>query len=281
MRVKFFGQFLIEQGEIDELQLRQALNLMERENRSIGELAVIAGFASEAEARRVHGEQRRLDLPMGELAVRMGVLNSVELEELLLVQLQTRLNLEEAIVRLGLIPEDRVARLLDAFKQEQGQHQELDGAGEIELPPALCGNRVAERLLSLLPRMCCRVGRLEVKIGRGEPLDSLLEQVLVASLEIVGSHGVVMTLAAERGFGEMLALGISGIDDKLLASELAVDALGEFLNVLAGNVAASLEAEGLESRLQAPKFGVLPTEGTRFPIASNYGSAEFVLLPTS
>jgi CheY-specific phosphatase CheX len=279
MRVKFFGQFLFEQGEIDELQLRQALDLMERENQTLGELAVSAGFASRAESRRVNGEQRRLDLPFGELAVRMGVLNSVELEELLLVQLEARLNLEEAIVRLGLIPEDRVGALLDAFKQEQ--HQELDGSGEIELPPALQGNRVAERLLSLLPRMCRRVARLDVKMGRGEPLDSLLEEVLVASLEVAGSHGVVMTLAAERSFGEMLALGISGIDDKSLASELAVDALGEFLNVLAGNVAASLEAQGLENRLEAPKFGVLPTEGTRFPIASNYGQAVFVLLPNS
>jgi hypothetical protein len=281
MSVQFFGQFLIEQGEIDELQLRQALDLMEQENQTLGELAAGAGFASEAETRRVNGEQRRLDLPFGELAVRMGVLNSVELEELLLVQLETRLNLEEAVVRLGLIPEDRVALLLDTFKQEQGRHQELDGSGEIELPPALRGNRVAERLLSLLPRMCRRVARLEVKMGRGEPLDSLLEEVLVASLEIAGGHGVVMTLAAERHFGEMLALGISGIDDKSLASELAVDALGEFLNVLAGNVVASLEAQGLECRLEAPKFGVLPTEGTRFPIASHYGQAVFVLVPGS
>jgi len=67
MRVKFFGQVLLEQGEIDELQLRQALDLMERENRTIGELAVSAGFASEAEGRRVNGEQRRLDLSFGEL----------------------------------------------------------------------------------------------------------------------------------------------------------------------------------------------------------------------
>jgi hypothetical protein len=277
MSVKFFGQFLLERGEIDEVDLRQALDLMEQENQTLGELAVARGFASAADTRRVNGEQRRLDLRFGELAVRMGVLNSVELEELLIVQLETRLNIEDAVVRLGLLPEDRVGLLLDDFKQEQ--EREFGGSCDIDLLPALRGNAVAERLLSLLPRLFRRVARIEVKLGSGEPLDCLLPHVLVASLEIVGNRGLVMTLAAERSLGEKLAVGVSGIDDASLAAELAVDALGEFLNVLAGNVVAALEAEGLENRLEAPKFGVLPTAGTRFSIASDYGEAVFVLVP--
>ena len=277
MSARFFGQFLLEKGEIDALHLRQSLDLMGRENLTLGELAVFKGFASEAETRRVGGEQRRRDLPFGELAVKMGVLNSVEIEELLLLQLETRVNLEDAIVRLGFLPEDRAALLLDEFKQERGR--ELQGSCDVELPPELCDNPVAERLVLLLPRMLRRVARIEVEIESGEPLDCLLSQVLVASLEIVGTRGLLMTLAADRDFGEKLAVGVAGIGDASLASELAVDALGEFLNVLAGNAVTALEAEGLENRLEAPKFGVLPTEGTRFPIASNYGEAVFVLLP--
>ncbi len=74
MGLRFFGQFLIERGEIDSSQLREVLDLMERENRTLGELAVDAGFASAADCRRVNGEQRRLDRPFGELAQEMGVL---------------------------------------------------------------------------------------------------------------------------------------------------------------------------------------------------------------
>ena len=99
MSVVFFGQFLIERGEIDAVQLREALDLMEQENRTLGELAAAAGYATAADARRVNGEQRRLDLPFGEIALRMGVLNSVELEDLLLVQHETRLHLHDAIAR--------------------------------------------------------------------------------------------------------------------------------------------------------------------------------------
>ena len=61
MSVVFFGQFLIERGEIDEAELREALNLMEYENRTLGEIAVDVNYTSAADARRVNGEQRRLD----------------------------------------------------------------------------------------------------------------------------------------------------------------------------------------------------------------------------
>ena len=39
MGVKFFGQFLIEQGEIDASHVREALELMEDTNPTLGELA--------------------------------------------------------------------------------------------------------------------------------------------------------------------------------------------------------------------------------------------------
>jgi CheY-specific phosphatase CheX len=86
-----------------------------------------------------------------------------------------------------------------------------------------------------------------------------------------------MTLAVDHTFGEKMAVGISGFDDPELARELAADALGEFLNILAGNVVGALAAEGMVCRLQAPQFGVLPTEGHRFDLASDFGFAVVVI----
>ena len=53
MGVKIFGQYLIEQGEIDSAQLRAALELMDRENRSLGELATAEGILSAERADKV------------------------------------------------------------------------------------------------------------------------------------------------------------------------------------------------------------------------------------
>ena len=273
MTVQCFAQFLLERGEIDEGHLREALDLMESENKTIGELAVAAGYASAAEARRVNGEQRRLDLPYGELAIRMGVLNSVELEEIMLIQHSTRVQIQDALVRLDHLAEDSVGQLLDEFKQEQAPY----GNAGASLPNELSASRIASRLIGLFPRFCKRVGRIEIQMTAGAVLESLIEYVLVASVDVLGADKVKMTLAVERSFGERIAIGISGIDDREIASELTVDALGEFLNILAGNVVGALDAEGVDCRLEPPHFGVLPTEGYRFDVASEYGYATLVV----
>ena len=142
MTAKFFGQFLLECGEIDEAELRLALELMEKENLTLGEFAVRSGFATEADCRRVNGEQRRKDVPFGELAVHMGVLNSIELEELLQRQRETRLELSTALVNLEFLSADRMHALSDAFKSEQRQLL----PGEVELPPALARHHDAIRI---------------------------------------------------------------------------------------------------------------------------------------
>jgi CheY-specific phosphatase CheX len=273
MSVKCFAQFLLERAEIDEGHLREALDLMESKNKTIGELAVAAGYASADEARRVNGEQRRLDLPYGELAVRMGVLNSVELEEVALLQHTTRIQIQDALVQLGHVAEDSIGRLLDEFKKDQAPYANK----EAHLPSELAKSRVASRLVDLFPRFCRRMGRIETKMTVCADPDSMIEHVLVASIVIVGTDTVKMTLAVDHTFGERMAVGISGFDDPELARELAADAVGEFLNILAGNVVGALAAEGMVCRLEAPQFGVLPTEGYRFDLASDFGFAVLVI----
>lgn len=274
MSVEFFGQFLLRQGELDDLQLRQALELMEEVNQALGELAVEQGFASEADCRRVNGEQRRKDLPFGELAMQMGVLNSVELEELLVTQQKTRVDLRKALVELGLLPEDRAQLLHDQWKSEQAS----EVSGSSQLPHALRGNRTAELTMGLFARMCQRVADLNVKVGPGHELEGLPENVLLATIPVMGTQPLRITLLVDHTFGERLARGLLGMQLDALAGELSLEAVGEFLNVLMGNVVATLGEEALDLRLEPPSYGVLPTRGWRFEIVTEAtGSAEIVL----
>jgi CheY-specific phosphatase CheX len=275
MGLQFFGQFLISRGEIDSSQLRAGLDLMESKNQTLGELAVEAGFALPAECRRVNGEQRRLDRPFGELAVEMGVLDSIELEELLQKQQETRMNISDALISLEYTKPDRIAALEDLFKREQADHK----AGKPPLPEALQGIRVAECLIDLLPRYCNRMARLEVKLDAGERLTEPDRLELVASLGMMGNPGVKMVLCTDRTFARQLAAGISGLPADGLSDELCLDAVGEFLNVLGGNVMSMLESEGQAYRLEAPRFNVPPVDGWRFEIAAQQGEAAFLLAP--
>jgi hypothetical protein len=269
---KFFGQFLLEQGAIDAMQLRAALDLMERENQTIGEIAIAGGFASAAECRRVHGEQRRKDLPWGELAVQMGVLNNIELDELLRIQRGTRLPLAGALVHLELLAADQARALHDAFKSEQ-----TDVPAELELPGALAGNRAAEVTVELLTRLLRRIVGIDAQLGPGREVEALPEGALLASVPVVGTHGVRITMIVETRFGEKLAAGLLGFDLEDLAAELSLDAIGEFLNVLAGNVVSLLD-EVLEFRLEPPCYGVLPTAGYAFDLETEGdGRAQLIL----
>ncbi len=274
MSPEFFGQFLLRRGEIDEAQLRQALDLMEELNPTLGQLAVGEGFASEADCRRVNDEQRNKDLPFGELAMQMGVLNSIELEELLQQQRETRVDLAAALVELGCLPDDRARELHDEWKSEQ----QLAQPPAVELPAALHGSPTAERVVALLPRLFRRVVDLPVKLGTGEALPGETDRVLVASIQAVGTRPLRVTLMVDRPFGERLARGLLGMQLEALASELALEAVGEFLNVMLGNVVGNLASEGVELRLEAPVYGVLPEAGWTFPVVTEAdGSAELVL----
>jgi hypothetical protein len=274
MAVKFFGQFLIESMEIDSPALRSALDLMESENLTLGELAVAAGFASEADCRRVNGEQRRLDRPFGELAQEMGVLNSIELEELLQNQLETRINIGEALVRLGHLTRERLCELDDGFKQEQAL---VPPAGVI-LPKELQANRLAKCLVEILPRYCMRMSRMQVSLGEAEPIHPHGSELnLVSSLVMVGRPGIEIHLLSDLPFARKLSAGIAQLPPEHLNAELCLDGLGEFLNVAAGNAMSNLEKVGLEFRLESPRYGRFPDTGFWFELASEWGRAAVTL----
>jgi hypothetical protein len=277
VNLEFFGQYLIRQGELEEAQLRQSLDLMEQLNLHLGELAVAEGFATEADCRRVNDEQRRKDLPFGELAMQMGVLNSIELEELLQQQRETRVDLCDALVELGFLPADQLRMLHDEWKCEQ----ESNAVPSAPLPGALADHPTADLTMGLFPRLCLRVANLPVRVGSGAALREAPDRLLVASVDVVGTRPLRVTLLVDTEFGEKLARGLLGMKLDALATELALEAVAEFLNILMGNVVATLEERAHELRLEPPRFGVLPTRGVVFPVVSEAdGSAEIVLETT-
>ena len=95
MSLKFFGQFLIDQGVVDSNQIRAALQLMDEENRNLGELAEAGGILTAEESAKVNAQQRHCDLRFGDLSVEMGLLSDEQVEYLVGFQEQTRLRIGE------------------------------------------------------------------------------------------------------------------------------------------------------------------------------------------
>lgn len=267
MSLKFFGQFLIECGEIDGWQLAEALALADRTNRTIGELARADGLISELAADRVNDRQRREDRPFGELAVEMGLLTGEQVEHLLRRQRETRLFLGEALVRLGHLPEDRLPGLLERFKIDQAAYEVRRGA----LPPELEGCRAAACVIDLLPKLGLRIARLRLKIARsdGQPRDVLYERG--AAIRIHGRPGLELGITADRELARALAAGTAGVPPDRCDAALVLDGLGEFLNVLAGTAMGVLEREGHATRLDPPRLAPESFRGSAFDLVSLEG----------
>ncbi len=275
MSVKFFGQFLVERLEVDGDQINEAVELMRRENHSIGELAVEEGWLSTEDANRINARQRQRDCRFGELAVEMGLLSQEQVDGLLARQASSHLPIGQALVRLGYLAEDRLGTLLDEFKADQSPYE----TGELVLPERLATSSLATYLIDLLPKFCMRVARLRVKLAHGDDGEDLAPFPNRAELRVHGPQSMSIALLGDEPFARSLAAGVLGKARVDLDDALVLDNLGEFLNLLAGNSIAALERLGTVTHLEPPSFEVEELGGCFFRLVTAQGRALLCLTP--
>ena len=80
---RFLGQFLIDEGEIDARQLRDATDLMFWGNRALGEIALKCGYMTGSDMERIFCAQEHSDTLFGDLGVEMGVLTRRQVDDLM------------------------------------------------------------------------------------------------------------------------------------------------------------------------------------------------------
>jgi hypothetical protein len=270
MAVRFFGQFLIDQGEVDADQVRIALDLMEDENPTIGEIAIDEGFLSARQAALVSAEQRVHYLAFGDLAVEMGFLDPTELEQVLFRQRSQRVLIGDALARLGFVEWDRLGTLLDAYKVDQASYQ----VGARNLPEALERHRAPGFVIELLPEFLMRFAQIHAKVGDVVPFSSgSCHAEVKVSVSIEGASHLLITLVSDRSFAEALAVAASGLGTGARDADLIVDGVGEFLNVLVGNAIAASAREAHRFDLGPPEYDADPGEGWAVGLAVGVGAA--------
>jgi len=278
MGVKFFGQYLIEQGVVDSDNIRAALKLMDEENRSLGELAEAGGILTAEEAAKVNAQQRYCDIPFGELAVEMGLLSEEQVEYLVGFQEQTRLRIGQALVRQGCLPNTRLLQLLVQYENEQA----LFRIGNVSLPGGLQNNALAATVLELLPKMLVRVARIGVRIGKEQPTSAIPDYPIRIGVSVRGDAGLLIALLGDEDFSIQLAGATAGFDEPRLEAArrnpaLLADGVGEFLNVLAGNAMGILERKKIITELEPPQSDPVLDSGHLFDLAVSVGEAALFL----
>lgn len=273
MSVKFFGQYLIERGEVDDSQLREAVELVRRTSLSVGEIAVQERLLSGRDAVRVNAQQRHQDRPFGELAVEMGLLTPEQLESVLRRQQGQRLYVGEALVQLGHLAEARLHRLLEDYRKDQAPYE----TGRVALPAWLADSPVAAAIVDLVPKLCLRVARLHAKVGEGRRFAAPPEHPWRARMVIRGDDSLEVSLFGDRDFAVRLAAGISGVKTDPVAEYLVQDGLCEFLNLVAGNATSALERRGHDLCFAPAQPRAHPLDGYLFGLVLPTGAAALVL----
>jgi hypothetical protein len=271
--VKFFGQFLIERGEIDGDQLREALDRMNEVNVNLGVLAQREGLISHAVANRINQLQRSTDRPFGVLAVEHGVLSEEQLQRLLARQRETWLFLGTALVSLGHLEAERLGVLLDAFKQDQAIYD----TAEVSLPRPLLGMRSAELLLDALPKLAMRIARLHWKLGAPGPVSRVPRLPYRVSILLEGEAGLELVLAVDEPLARTLSAATCHVPLSDLDEGQVRNGLGEFLHVLLENVVAGLETKDLASGLRPPCLDADVTDGHEIELATSIGEGAILL----
>jgi hypothetical protein len=280
MGVKFFGQYLIEQGVVDSEQLRVALKLMDAENRNLGELAEAGGILTAEEAVKVNAQQRHSDVPFGELAVEMGLLSGEQVDYLIGFQEQTRLRIGQALVRLDSVTKEELHQLLVRFENEQA----LFRIGDVALPDGLEKNALAATVLDLFPKLLVRVARIGARVGKGLGSTEIPDYPVRIAVAVTGDMGLKICLLGDEEFSLQLAGATAGFDESRREAArrnfvLLADGVGEFLNVLAGNAMGMLERKKVNTELEPPHCDPELDSGYLFDLAVSVGNAALYLKP--
>jgi hypothetical protein len=255
MPLRYFGQFLIDEGEVDEAQLKDACDLMYWVNRSLGELAVKTGFLTHADVERVCRAQTTSDALFGELAIDLELLSHEQVAELLASQRSSQLRLGEALVELGHLDPVRLRQLVDRHVSEQAQFSPENR----QLPEVLQDSDLPHLFLEAVPKVALRTALLHVRVGGhrvwhgGDPFEAR------ARIRVAGPAPLELGIAATAEFPGAVGDTVAG-----------------FLARATRFAALRLPSP---PSVGEPKRDVFPTSGIAFDFISIRGDGLLVLNP--
>lgn len=278
MAAKFLGQFLLERGTITSPQLLAALDAQRASNPLLGELAVHHGMLSEAQARRINERQRAEDRRFGDIAQDMGLLDGAQLDVLLAAQKSARKLFGEILVEQGTLTRDQLEVELAAHRQD------LDEANHA-LALGIAGHPLGETVTSAI-RVCNRLfPRLlgsQCQAAGIADAAALAACDVTAHVRIDAAQPILIGLGCSRSTLQAMACALLSITPEQCDDELAVDALGELVNVLMGYVVRDTLPDDASYRAHPPTTTLSAADvvatGATLALSMNTQHGGFVLI---
>lgn len=264
MAVKFFGQFLVEQGIVSREALINAIDLQDQKNLKLGEMAVSMGYITQNDIERAHNAQMSKDMKLGDLLVEMGFLTLAQLNDVITRQKNTHLYIGEALVQVGALSSENLQQHLADFKADQAQYIS-DG---IELPGNIANSNIWEMTADLTFKMITRVLDLQFRPGKCVKVEVLSPNFMMAAMDLSGDVEARYLISVSEELQHSVARAI--LREESVAgepSEVLEDTVMEFVNVVCGNVAAKASQMGVIMNINPPVTIHPPATGLPVPEA--------------
>ncbi len=276
MAVKFFGQFLIEKDLITNDSLLHAIELQERTNLKLGEMALAMELITTSDIQKAHNAQLSKDMKLGDLLVDLGILTSAQLQEVIARQKATHIYIGEALVKVGALTAESLEKALEAFKADQAPYV----SDKVDLPDWLTENRqTVEIIIDLTYKMITRVLGIQFRPGNCQNISRVSKNFMLASMDLSGDLSTRYILSVSKGMQKTIAKAIlkeENVDNEII--EVLEDTVMEFVNIVCGNVVAKASQMGITLEISPPETvrtdpnGLPVTPGSKgilFPIHLN------------
>lgn len=262
MAIKFFGQFLVERNIVTRDALLKAIEMQERTNLKLGEMAVSVGYITQSDIELAHNAQMSKDMKLGDLLVEMGLLTLNQLNDVITRQKNTHLYIGEALVQVGALTTEGLQQYLQEFKADQSQYV----SEGIELPCGIANSRIWEMAADLTYKMITRVLDLQFRPGKGELVTTIDSNFMLAAMDLAGDMDARYLISVSEGLQKNIAKAIlreESVDSE--PAEVLEDTVMEFVNVVCGNIAAKASQMGVILNINPPVTIRPPAAGLPVP----------------
>jgi len=255
---RIFGEYLVEKGALKPEQL-EVIQQDENHTRiKLGTIAVAEKLMSEAQADEVNQLQAITDRRFGDIAVEKGYLSEQQVMSLLKQQGNSFLHFVQSAIDNGFATLDSIDEYLGAYQDEQGYtYSDMDDlvSGDLNreinvLLPVV--DPLYQRLCGVAIRSIIRLVSTDTYIGKAYSATEIKVDRF-ACQESFGDHDVVAGFA---GMGDgLLSVAELFADEKFPEVDLdALDAVGEFVNIIDGLFAVDLGNEDVDVDMRPPSF---------------------------
>ncbi len=247
---KFFGQFLLENGYINQEQLFNALQYQQSEDAiKIGEVAVLLKLMTPEQVEMVHRRQRQTDEYFGRLAVSMGFITEEQLQKVINFQKNNHIFLGQALTELGYITKEQLKKYLAEFEKEQKPISSLEDI----IPKDIDLYDEVFILLDVSVKIFRRMADLNLKIGKGFYSNKMVDnKYLISVIRLKGNPEIEFFLNLPKELACSITKNLYKDREISCDDDMICDSIGELSNIICGNAISHILELGRKVMMTTP-----------------------------